>query len=167
VQGLSRLRYAAQDRLHTGNQLSQPKGPAYAVVGARLQAEHAVQLGAAARQRHYRHGAARADFPADREPIHVGQFKVKDNKISAVMLGQRLSARTGPEAVISVSPQITNKTFRVLLVLIHYEHAQRDPCFRINVIPRAQPKQIADDYAREVITCPGASQTLTSPLTMT
>ena len=63
------------------------------VVGAELEAEHAVELVAARGDHDDRHVGRCADRPAHVAPVHVGQAEVEQHHVVAVVGGERAAAR--------------------------------------------------------------------------
>jgi hypothetical protein len=87
---------APEHRLYPRHQLTDAEGFGQVVVGAELQAEHAVELGGLGRRHQDRHVARPgAQALADLQAVQAGQHQVEDHQV----VGLRLSLRQASGAV--------------------------------------------------------------------
>ena len=118
------LRRAAQHRTHSGDQLAQAVGLRDVVVGADLEADHGVDLGALCGDHDDRHRGARPDRAADVDPGQAGEHQVEEHQIGLdhVEEAQRLGPVAGDRHVEALAGQADDEGVDEGLVVLRQEH---------------------------------------------
>ena len=121
---------AAQDGFHPGDDLARRERLGDVVVGAQLEAEHAVDLGAARGEHDHGHvDAAAAELPADVPAAHPGHHDVEQHEVGCVAQGERegVLAVRGRDGLIALEAQIVLEAAYDLRLVVRDQDPSHGP----------------------------------------
>ena len=121
---------APQHRAHASEELAQREGLGDVVVGAQLEAEHAVDLGAARGEHDHGHvDAAAAELPADVPAAQPGHHDVEQYEVGRVAQGERerVLAVRRRGGLVALEAQVVLEAAHDLGLIVHDQDPRHGP----------------------------------------
>lgn len=117
---------SAHDGFDTGDEFTKPVGFNQVVVRAGLQAKDPVQLSAASGDGDDRDVTRGSDATTDFKAVEIGQFKIEQHQVGAVIRTQRPCSGIDALGMVSVSPQAAGEGFCCSNIVFYHEYTQDD-----------------------------------------